>query len=147
MNTTALRLVLDTNILIAIISRKSPFRWIFDALIDGKIALCVSTDILFEYREIMERKNGFDVAENVLNFISVLPTTEQVNVFYSFNLIADDPDDNKFVDCAIAANAHYLVSNDAHYDALNRVSFPKVNWIKLIDFETQYKEQLLNSFL
>ena len=95
----------------------------------------------------MERKNGFDVAENVLNFISVLPTTEQVNVFYSFNLIADDPDDNKFVDCAIAANAHYLVSNDAHYDALNRVSFPKVNWIKLVDFEIQYKEQLLNSFL
>ena len=54
MNTTALRLVLDTNILIAIISRKSPFRWLFDAIIEGKVGLCVSTDILFEYREIME---------------------------------------------------------------------------------------------
>ena len=144
MNTTALRLVLDTNILVAIIGRKSPFRWLFDAIINGKINLCVSIDILFEYREVLEQKNGFQVAENVLNFIIITPATEQVNVFYNFNLISDDPDDNKFVDCAIATNAHYLVSNDGHYDALIHVGFPKVNWITLADFEAQYRDQLTN---
>ena len=147
MNTTGLRIVLDTNILVTIIGRKSPFRWLFDTIIAGEVALCVSTDIMLEYREIMEQKNGFDVAENVLNFIAVMPTTEYINVFYSFDLMTNDPDDrdagpNKFVDCAIAANAHYLVSNDGHYDVLNRTGFPKVNWIKLADFEVRYKEQL-----
>lgn len=85
------------------------------------------------------------MAENVLNLIAVLPTTEQINVFYSFNLIPDDPDDNKFVDCAVAANAHYLVSNDGHYEVLNRVGFPKVNWLSLADFEQQHKDNLLGT--
>jgi uncharacterized protein len=109
------------------------------------VALCVSTDILFDYREIMEQKNGIEVAENVLNFIAALPATEQINVFFSFNLIPNDPNDNKFVDCAIAANAQYLVSNDGHYEALLRVGFPKVNWIKLADFEQQHKAQLMGT--
>ena len=84
------------------------------------------------------------MTENVLNFITALPTTEFVNVFYSFNLIPVDTDDNKFVDCAIAANAQYLISNDGHYEALLRVDFPKINWIKLGEFERQFKKQLTN---
>ncbi len=43
------------------------------------------------------------------------------------NLIPEDPDDNKFVDCAFAANAHYLVSNDKHYDVLKQREFPQIN--------------------
>jgi putative PIN family toxin of toxin-antitoxin system len=65
MNTTALRLVIDTNIFIAIIGKKSPFRWIFDCLIQGKIALCISNEILFEYRKILAQKTNEQVAENV----------------------------------------------------------------------------------
>lgn len=136
-----MRIVLDTNILIAIIGRKSPFRWLFDRLIDGTISLCVTTEILLEYREILEQKNGPEVAENVVNFITVLPTTERVEVFYSFNLIQEDEDDWKFVDCAIAANAHYLVSNDGHFNVLDQINFPKVNWMKLADFETEFKNR------
>ncbi len=53
MSTTAVKIVLDTNILVAIIGKNSPFRWIFDCIVDGRIALCVTTEILLEYREIM----------------------------------------------------------------------------------------------
>ena len=137
-----LRIVLDTNLLVAIIGRLSPFRWLFDSIIAGKVALCVTTDILMEYREIMEQKNGVEVAENVINFITVMPTTERIEVFYAFNLITDDPDDNKFVDCAIAADADYLVSNDGHFEVLNKIEFPKVNWLRLAQFEERYKSQL-----
>ena len=59
--------------------------------------------------------------------------------FYSFNLINEDEDDNKFADCAIAANATYLVSNDRHFEVLNQIDFPKVNWVTLADFKTQIK--------
>lgn len=140
---TVVRIVLDTNILVAIIGRKSPYRWIFDCIINGKIILCITTEILLEYREILELKNGHDVAEIVVNFITVMPTTERVDIFYFFNFIKDDEDDNKFVNCSIAANAHYLVSNDNHYEVLNHINFPKVNWIKLAEFEAQYKFRLL----
>lgn len=49
MNTTVPRIVLDTNILIAIIGRRSPFRWTFDDIIDRRIVLVFSSDILLEY--------------------------------------------------------------------------------------------------
>lgn len=58
-------------------------------------------------------------------------------------LIQADPDDNKFVDCAFAANADYLVSEDSHFDVLRNISFPKLNLVTLDEFmETRLlKEQ------
>lgn len=109
MNTTAPRIVVDTNILIAIIGRKSPFHWIFDFIIQGKFILCVSNEILFEYREILERKTNAEVAENLINFIVVNPFTEKTEIYFNFGLISKDEDDNKFVDCAVSANAVCLV--------------------------------------
>ena len=144
MSTTGLRLVIDVNILIAIIGKKSPFRWIFDCIIQGKIRLCITNEILFEYWEILDRKNGREVAENVINFITASPFTEKIEVFYNFGLIEEDEDDNKYVDCAIAANAVCLVSNDNHFNVLNKIPFPKVIWLRLKGFEEKYKLLLIN---
>ena len=142
MNTTALRLVIDTNIFIAIIGKKSPFRWIFDCLIQGKIKLCISNEILFEYREILARKTNEEVAENVIEFLSVSPFVEKTEIYFNFRLISEDEDDNKFVDCAIAANAECLVSNDRHFQVLKTIDFPKITILKLKEFEEKYKKQL-----
>ena len=48
------RIVVDTNVLVAIIGRKSPFRWIFDRILSGDFILCLSNEILTEYAEILE---------------------------------------------------------------------------------------------
>lgn len=53
---------------------------------------------------------------------------------YAFHLIKADEDDNKFVDCAIIANANYIVSNDRHFDVLREIPFPKVDVIKINQF-------------
>lgn len=53
---------------------------------------------------------------------------------YRFNLITTDPDDNKFVDCAIVAGATYIVSNDRHFEELKKYDFPKVDVRKLSEF-------------
>ena len=137
-----MKIVLDTNILVAIIGRQSPYRWIFDALIGGKLSLCVSTDILFEYREILERKASVEVAENVLNFIDVHPATVKTTVYFKFNLI-DDPDDNKFVDCYVASNAEFIVSNDTHFQKLKQLDFPRINILKLEEFEARFQKELV----
>jgi putative PIN family toxin of toxin-antitoxin system len=142
MSTTAPGIVLDTNILIAIIGKKSPFRWIFDCLIEGKIVLCFSNEILFEYQEILTEKTSAQVAENVVNFLTVSPFTVKTEIFFNFGLISADPDDNKFVDCAIASNAICLVSNDDHFQVLRTVDFPKVTILTLSEFEAKYKTLL-----
>jgi putative PIN family toxin of toxin-antitoxin system len=138
MNTTGLRLVLDTNILIAIIGRKSPFRWIFDQLLTGQIILCVSNEILLEYQEVLARKTSREVADNISNFLTAHPFVEKIDTFYQFRLISEDEDDNKFVDCAIAANAACLVSNDRHFQVLKHFDFPKVNVLTLPEFVQQF---------
>jgi len=57
-----------------------------------------------------------------------------VSPAYRFNLISADPDDNKFVDCAITAGATYIVSNDRHFEELRRYDFPKVDVRTLSEF-------------
>ena len=56
-----------------------------------------------------------------------------VNPYYHFKLIVADPDDNKFVDCAVAANAKFIVTEDSHYDVLRDIDFPKVDITPLDD--------------
>lgn len=121
-----MRIVLDTNILLVSISSNSVFRWIFDSLLDEDITLCVTTDILIEYEEILSRHMGKELATTVLQIIENAPNVEFITRYYSWNLITADTDDNKFVDCAVAANAKYLVSHDKHFNVLKDISFPKV---------------------
>ena len=54
-----------------------------------------------------------------------------------FELLLTDVDDNKFVDCAIAANAEFIVTNDKHFNPLKTIPWPKVEIINLIDFVKQ----------
>lgn len=49
----------------------------------------------------------------------------------SINLIKEDPDDNKFVDCAVAGSAKFIVSEDRHYNILKTVDFPRVEVLGL----------------
>ena len=60
--------------------------------------------------------------------------TQVITPYYKFNLIEADKDDNKFVDCAIAAQAKCIVTNDHHYDVLKTIPFPKVEIVGLVDF-------------
>jgi len=138
MNTTAVKVVIDTNIIISMIGKKSPYRWLFDAIINGDLVLCISNEILLEYNEILEKKNGAEVAENVTNFLSVYPFVERYQIHFNFNLIPNDEDDNKFADCYIVAQAQYLVSNDKHFKVLKDVKFPEINIVTIDEFSEIY---------
>jgi len=47
---------------------------------------------------------------------------KSTDIYYNFNLITEDEDDNKFVDCVIASNAIFLVSNDRHFQVLKKIA-------------------------
>ncbi|MBQ9666797.1 MAG: putative toxin-antitoxin system toxin component, PIN family [Bacteroidaceae bacterium] len=125
------RLVLDTNSLIQCISRQSQYHDLWLSFLDGRNILCVSTEILAEYTEILEKKTSAAFAELALEVITNNPYTEFITPWYHFNAIKADPDDNKFVDCAVVANAKFIVTEDHHYNELKNLDFPKIETIRL----------------
>ena len=133
------RLVLDTNSLIQCISRRSRYHDLWMSLLDGRNEMCVPTEILAEYAEILERKTSAKFAELALSVIINNPYTQFITPYYHFKLIAADPDDDKFVDCAVASNAKYIVTEDSHYDILLDIDFPRIDVIKLDDIIQQIK--------
>ena len=128
------KVVLDTNCLVQIISAHSPYRPAWQAFREGRYTLCVSNDILSEYSEILERVANAAVSHNIVNAIARSPYTEMFDPHFRFGLIEQDPDDNKFVDCAIVAGADYIVSEDAHFRVLESIPFPSVNVKRLEEF-------------
>lgn len=128
------RVVLDTNVLLVSISRKSKLNWIFRSLLDQKYLLCVSTQILSEYAEIIEQHMGKSTSINTLGAIENLSNVSFINNYYQFNLLKDE-DDNKFVDCAIASNADFIVSHDNDFKILKEIEFPKVKVINSLEFK------------
>lgn len=129
-----LKVVLDTNVLIVAISRRSRHFPIFEALLQGRYELCVTTDILSEYAEKLEEKYRPDGMENFMQFLERSPDVVQITKYFYWNLIASDPDDDKFVDCAIAANADFIVTDDGDFRVLAKIDFPKVRVISADDF-------------
>jgi len=72
------KIVLDTNVLLVSISERSKLHWIFKNLISKKFSLCVTTDILSEYAEIIERHMGSDASQSVLGVINNLSNIEYI---------------------------------------------------------------------
>ncbi|MFT3704953.1 MAG: hypothetical protein QM802_21485 [Agriterribacter sp.] len=56
------------------------------------------------------------------------------DIFFHWNLIEYDEDDNKFTDLAVAGNADFLVSNDLHFNVIKLIAFPPINVISGDDF-------------
>lgn len=136
-----MNIVLDTNVLLVAIAKKSDFRPIFDAFLTEKYILCVTTDILIEYEEIIGEHLGKQIASNLLQLIENAPNVKLVTRYFKWNLITADPDDNKFVDCAIACDAKFLVSDDKHFRVLKLISFPKVSLLTAKEFKREIKEK------
>lgn len=119
------RIVLDTNCLLVFISKYGEAYPVWRAFLEGRYTLCVSTEILEEYEEIIASMTTPDVARNVVNAILKRRNVERIDPYFHWKLITADPDDNKFVDCAFAAGATYIVSDDSHFDVLRHYYFSK----------------------
>ena len=128
------RIVLDTNCLIASLSRHSQYYPVWKGFQTGKYILCVSNDILEEYQEIIALKTSPEVARNVVDLLLKSKNVELVTPYFKFWLIEADHDDDKFVNCAFAADVTYIVSNDKHFDILERIQFPRLFVLKLQQF-------------
>jgi putative PIN family toxin of toxin-antitoxin system len=120
-------LCLDTNTVVQALAQQHPFHPILDAWVAGHVTWAVSTPILLEYEEVLARTSGpirwrklarlMDLAELTSgNLLRVTPS-------FHFQVVIVDPDDNIFSDCAITADADFLITEDRHFAPLANAGY------------------------
>ena len=134
-------LVIDTNCLIMSISTRSGYHKIWQSFLAGDFTLCISNEILEEYAEVIARNISVDAARYVIYTIMERANVRQILPSYRWNLIEAAPDDNKFVDCAIAANAKFIVTEDHHFNILKDIAFPSVPVINIDEFLNELEQR------
>lgn len=122
-----MRVCLDTNVLVRLFVPHLPFTAIVDCILNGRLTIVVSNEILLEYEEIITREFGERRWSKVEAFLAVIARLQrgivEVQPGFRWAVVTDDPDDNKFVDCAIAGGAEYVVTYDRHFQALRNSGY------------------------
>ncbi len=129
-----MKVVIDTNVLIASLGKTSPYRKIFEGFLNYQYTLLLSNDILLEYLEIIEEKTNAFVAENIIMSMLSAENIELHDIYFYWSLIGHDKEDNKFCDLAVAGGADYLVTNDTHFNVVKLNSFPPINILSAEEF-------------
>lgn len=125
---------MDSNVLVVAIGKRSRFKLIWDAFINGDYQLIISEEIVLEYEEILNEHSAAGTAELVMEILSESPDVIYKYTYYAWDVIKADPDDNKFFDAAVAGDADFLVTNDAHFNDAKKLKFPAVNIINADKF-------------
>jgi len=115
-----MKVVIDTNVFVSSFFGGNP-RKIIDLWKKGKISLCVSKNILDEYIEVLQRiglGDGREVEELLSLFakgFNILFTTKTPKI----KAVRDDPDDDKFIECAVELKAEVIITGDKALKAMN----------------------------
>ena len=145
MKSNKLCVVLDTNILMVSFLPHHKHFWLYKALENGHFTLLLSNEILEEYYEKIAERYNMVIADMLTFALPNLKNTVQVSPTYRFLLIKADPDDDKFVDCAIAGNADFIVTHDGHFNVLKSIAFPVVEIVTIEEFKGILDEYLKNT--
>jgi len=135
-----MKIVLDTNCLLPAVFPRSMYHWIWESFRRGNFTLCYSNEIIEEYEELLSRFYPPEITKNAIHLLLTSRNVEKVIPFYKWNLIAADPEDNKFADCALNGGADYLVTNDKHFNILKDIDFPKINVVNIETFKKMLTE-------
>ncbi len=110
-----MRVILDTNVFISGIFFSGPPYQILKAWHEGKLHLALSPEILDEYRRVAESLVEQFPAIDVGPILELLTITAEM--FSAQDLpesVCVDPDDDKFLACALASKSKIIVSGDRH---------------------------------
>jgi len=130
-----MKIVIDTNCLLVSLSVSSRYHCLWQAFCDKQFTICYTTDIINEYSEILPRFFHHQMVNDVINDLLFAPNVVKADIYFRWNLITADPDDNKFVDCALNAGADFIVTNDRHFNVLKSLPFPPIKVINIDTFK------------
>jgi len=114
-----MKITVDTNVLISATFWYGDSYRVIEAVEQKKISLILSEDIIEEYRgvlgyeEIKEKIRNTNLAtkqsvQKIVSLARIVIPTRKINVVH------DDPDDNRIIECAVAGNVNYLITQDRH---------------------------------
>ena len=110
-----MRIVLDTNVLVSGIFFGGPPGEILHAWRSGEVQFVLSPEILEEYQQVGEELAARYEGADLRPFLDLLVVHAEMVVGMPLpEPVCDDPEDDKFVACAVAANVSYIVSGDKH---------------------------------
>ena len=110
-----MKVVLDTNVLVSATLSEGPPYQILELAEDGTITSVTSPGIIEETRDVLTRDRLPFTNGQVDDFVEkVLSVSRVVAPETDLQVIEDDPDDDKIVECAVAADADYIISGDSH---------------------------------
>ena len=116
-----LKVVIDTNVFISSFFGSIP-REIIDYWKKEEITLCLSQEIIEEYIEVLNRLGLKD--KNEIQNLTKLFAEGYNSIFTAktpdIEVIEDDPDDNKFIECAVALDSKSIISGDNHLKDLKK---------------------------
>jgi putative PIN family toxin of toxin-antitoxin system len=117
-----MRAVIDTNVFVSSFFGGNP-RKVIDYWFSGSLTLCISRPVLEEYFDVLSR---FEFDDNALLMKLMSFIEKSANILFVENpkedqWIKDDPKDNKFIACAVALKADYIISGDSHLTRAKKV--------------------------
>src|SRR6266852_8358417 len=121
-----MKIVLDTNVLISGIFWKGVPGEILDYWTSDKIEIVVTEEILKEYIDIIQRMAPKD-EDLSKHWATFLQENAEIIMSVSNIKVCRDPDDDKFINCALSIGAAYIVSGDN--DLLSVISIESINII------------------
>jgi hypothetical protein len=105
--------VVDTNVFISSFFGGNP-REIIELWKSGRLVLCLSRPIVDEYVEVL-RRMGLQSEPELEELLSLFANGFHV-LFTAktptLNIVEKDPDDNKFIECAVALDSEFIISGD-----------------------------------
>jgi len=103
----------------------------------------VSNEILTEYQEQIAERYCLEHTDASLDFLLLRPNIILKNPSFLWQLVENDKDDNKFIDCYIAGQCDYIISNDRHIHQIKTSKFPQIAVLRYEEFEKEYKASLI----
>ena len=111
-------ITIDTNVLLAgLISQSGASHQILKLVINEKITLALSTQVILEYDDVLKREEllkltrlNHEQVEDILDLLTLLAL--QNNIYYRLRPNLKDEKDNLFIECAFASNSHYLLTSN-----------------------------------
>lgn len=110
-----MKVVLDTNVYISAILFGGNCEEILKLSSLGSFEIITSKAILEEIKSILQKKFGWSKtqASETISYIREIATEVEPDV--SLLVVRDDPSDNKILECAVTANADYIVTGDKNH--------------------------------
>ena len=132
------KIVIDTNIYISAIFWGGKPREVIELGRSGHIWIFSSSEIEKEIDEKLRLKFKLDADEAIYVLLDFATFTTPVKITNRIKAVPDDPDDDKFIECALSCRADYIVSGDRHL--LQLKEYKGIRIIKAADFLRLYKK-------